>query len=177
MGSPSCGKHYTSLHSQIVNCWRKVRCWNALPFRRFKFGNMKMEREVKVVGRSPSSGNESTSSSPSSKPLRDDRLCRSQLMRFCQSILQSLIPRKFKWEGKLIPNNDSRLGQCITTMEWREGNVLVIICWVLGHTHTRTNSSHLEIEIIFKFRRVLGHTHTRTNSSHLEIEIIFKFRR
>ncbi|KAH7840094.1 hypothetical protein Vadar_012512 [Vaccinium darrowii] len=78
-----------------------------------------MQSDLRVEGSSPSSGNNSTTSSdspPSEKRVREGSVCKPQSLRAPTSFLQSKMKRSLNLEGRPLPEKTHFLDNSITLM-------------------------------------------------------------
>ncbi|KAM1226712.1 hypothetical protein ACFX2J_006019 [Malus domestica] len=97
----------------------------------FRFGRWEILREVRVVGSSPSSGNDSIIYSSHSenlicKCLREVIVCRPHRIRFAISFLQLQILSERNLEGNPPSGNDSNSGDSNTNKDSRDGRSVCI---------------------------------------------------
>ncbi|KAM1115381.1 hypothetical protein ACFX19_006132 [Malus domestica] len=137
-----------------------------------RFGRWEILREVRVVGSSPSSGNDSTISSSShsekltAKCLREVSVCRPHRIRFAISFLQLQISSDRNLDGNPPSGNDSNSGDSNMNKDLIDGREICI------SSGSDLNLLHPLISIFFKLGACSPPPWGKpTNSGH---SIIFK---
>ncbi|KAK9939060.1 hypothetical protein M0R45_015769 [Rubus argutus] len=126
VGSPSSGKHCSSEQLAILNSLRDVSCLNPLPS---SFEILQMSSLVRVVGSSPSFGNESAN--PSKLTLKNRRevsVDRPHCIRFPMSFLQDQMRKDSNLDGNASSGNGSNFGQLDILMYLRDRRRVCISC-------------------------------------------------